>query len=334
MERDMHLARVQGWRHWHRTDVPIRLGVSSCLLGQEVRFDGGHSRDRWVTDVLGTLAQWVPVCPEMGIGMGSPRPTIRLALQDEGLRLIAPSTGADYTEAMTEYATTRLAQIDTPALDGYVLKKNSPTCGMERLPIYKGAMKVSKDGVGVYARVMAETYPDLPMEEDGRLNDPRLREAFIERVFCRNRWRAVVASGLTRQKLVEFHTSHKLLLRAHDELSYQRLGTLVGSAGTMPDAELFDQYGREYLHCIAQKASVKRHVNVMQHVMGYFKKVLSSEDKQHLNETIEDYRQGLVPLVVPLTLLRFNAEQHRETYLLTQIYFDPYPKEWMLRNFT
>ena len=335
----------QGWETWYDAGTPLRMGVSSCLLGENVRYDGGHCRDRFVVDTLGSMVQWVSVCPEMGIGMPTPRPTIRLEQDGDQQLLVAPSTGEEHTAAMLGFAHSKMDAIDVPNLDGYVVKKNSPSCGLERLPIYqhlankKEAQKISRDGVGVFTRELLQRYPHLPVEEDGRLNDPRLREGFIAQIFARNRLRALFCSGPDgvlpgRKELVAFHTAHKLSLRAHDEGSYQEMGRIVAGLGQAPDAEVFAAYKECFLGGIARPASVKRHCNVLQHVMGYFKELLASAEKHHLLSTIEDYRQGHVPLVVPLSLLRFNAQQHGVAYLLGQVYFDPYPKQWMLRNFT
>ena len=352
-EQGRQAPELRGWSAWYDPQMPLRLGVSSCLLGESVRYDGGHCRDRFVVDTLGSMVDWVSVCPEMGIGMPAPRPTIRLEQEGAGLRLVAPSTGSDHTEAMAKYAQSKMTAIDVPNLDGYVVKKNSPSCGLERLPIYKNGKKAGREGVGMFTQALLQRYPDLPVEEDGRINDARLRESFIGRIFGRNRWRGflkkggrnIAESGGTgskepngkapdRKSLVDFHTAHKLLIRAHDENTYQELGRLVASFGQQPDAQIFERYGELFLHGISKRVSVKRHCNVLQHVMGYFKDRLSPADKQHLLSSIEDYRVGHVPLVVPLSLLRFNAEQHQIEYLLGQIYFDPYPKQWMLRNFT
>lgn len=321
-----------GWSHWHDESIPVRLGVSSCLLGEMVRYDGGHCRDKFVTEMLGPLVRWESICPEMGIGMGTPRPTIRLSEDGGQIRLVESRNGIDHTDAMKVYSRRKLEQVNPDQLDGYIFKKNSPTCGLHRIAVYKGEMKAHKKGTGIFAQIVRDQFPDLPVEEEGRLNDARLREGFVEQIFCRNRWRRMVASGLTRGKLVDFHTAHKLQLRAHNEASYRRLGTLVGGAGTRPDQELFDAYGDEFLRCISKPASVGRHVNVMHHVMGYFKGVLPSMVKQLILGTIEEYRAGQLPIVVPLTLLSHNAQQHQIEYLLGQVYFDPYPKEWMLRN--
>ena len=321
-----------GWRAWHDESEPLRLGVSSCLLGSLVRFDGGHTRDRFVTDMLGPWVEWVSVCPEVEVGMGIPRPTIRLEQRPEGERLIAPSTGEDFTDRMNEYSAGRVQELGDIGLDGYVLKKASPSCGMERLPVYKNGMRASRRGVGLFAASLMERYPNLPVEEEGRLNDPLLRENFIERVLCRNRWRLAVKRGLTRRRLIEFHTAHKLLIRAHNESGYRRLGTLVGNSGSTPDSELFASYEEEFQAALKTKPTLKKHTNVLQHAMGYLKKVLDSDEKRELLTEIDDYRKGLLPLIVPLTLLRFNVNRHSVDYLLGQLYFDPHPKELMLRN--
>jgi uncharacterized protein YbgA (DUF1722 family)/uncharacterized protein YbbK (DUF523 family) len=322
------------WRHWHAEDEPIRLGVSSCLMGETVRFDGGHARDRFTTDVLGRWVEFVPVCPEVEAGMGTPRPTIRL-VEDESdgpVRLVAPSTGEDFTRPMKDLAAARIAALQELDLDGYVLKRNSPSCGLERIKVYLNGMPSRRNAAGLFAAELIERWPALPLEEDGRLNDARLRENFIERIFARNRWRTLVRGGLSRKRLVEFHTAHKLLLRAHNEAAYQRLGRLVGSAGTVPDAELFRAYELEFQGALRTKANRKRHTNVMQHAMGYFKGHLSGREKAALLASIEDYRLGLLPLVVPLSLLRYEIQRHEVSYLAGQLYFDPNPKELMLRN--
>ncbi|MEZ6020282.1 MAG: DUF523 and DUF1722 domain-containing protein [Planctomycetota bacterium] len=327
-------CRVRGWQAWAHPEVPIRLGVSACLLGDEVRYDGQHARDSFVHDVLGSQAEWHRVCPEMELGMGTPRPTIRLEQRPDGVHLIAPSSGADHTAAMQSFAAERIERLGIADLDGYVVKKNSPSCGLARLPIWKDGQKTSKDGVGFFTRALQQADPLLPIEEEGRLHDPVLREAFIDRIFCRNRWHVFLAGGPTRNKLVEFHTSHKMLLRAHDEAGYQLLGNLVGQAGRMADEQLFARYGAEFLVCVARRASRRRHCNVLHHAMGYFKRQLASGDKQLLLEAIEDFRAGHVALTVPLALIRFNIEQLGVEYLAGQVYFDPYPKQWMLRNHT
>lgn len=325
-------VELGSWKNWHADEMPLRLGVSSCLLGEMVRFDGGHARDRFVTDILGQWFEWVPVCPEVEIGMSTPRPTIRLVEESDGLHLVAPSTGEDFTARMQSYAQQRVEELRKLDLDGYVLKKSSPSCGLERIKVYKQEMPLRRDERGMFVTRLVQDWPALPIEEDGRLNDPRLRENFIERVFSRNRWRVLVSRGLSRRSLVEFHTAHKLLIRAHDELAYNRMGRLVGSAGSIDDQTLFANYELEFQRALTSKATVKQHVNVLQHAMGYLKTLLDPVEKREILAAIEDYRSGLLPLVVPLTLLRYNIRRHRVDYLAGQIYFDPHPRELMLRN--
>jgi len=274
----------------------------------------------------------VPVCPEVEIGMGTPRPSIRLVEEDGGIRLVAPSTAEDFTDRMLAYAEAKVAALQEHDLDGYILKKGSPSCGLERIKTYRNGMPARSRQAGMFAEVLMDRWPALPLEEDGRLNDPGLRDNFIERVFCRNRWRTLVGRGLNRRRLIEFHTAHKLLVRAHNEAAYRRLGTLVGNAGKIPDEELFEAYEAEFQRALQHKATVKKHVNVLQHALGYLKDKLGSVEKRELLSAIEDYRQGLLPLVVPLTLLRYNVRRYEIDYLAGQLYFDPHPKELMLRN--
>lgn len=320
------------WNDWHEERQRLRLGVSTCLLGETVRFDSGHARDRFVTDTLGQWFEFVPVCPEVEVGMGIPRPTIRLIDEGQGMQLVAPSTGEDFTERMARYAEAKVAELMKLDLDGYILKKNSPSCGLERIRVYRNGMPVRRNEKGMFAAELAHRWPALPLEEEGRLNDPGLRENFIERVFSRNRWRSLVGRGLTRRSLVEFHTAHKLLIRAHNETAYRRLGRLVGSAGTMDDQELFAEYEVEFQGALRTKATVKKHVNVLQHALGYLKTIVDSAGKREILASIEDFRLGLLPLIVPLTLLRYHVRLHEIEYLAGQLYFDPHPKELMLRN--
>lgn len=325
-------ADTPAWKVWHDPEEPVRVGISACLLGQKVRYDGGHKRDAYLTEVLGSWVTWVPVCPEVGIGLGIPRPTIRLEGTPEAPRLRDPKRGLDLTETMTGYAERCVAELASEDLDGYVLKKGSPTCGMERVRVWGDAGRPDRRGVGTFARVLMESWPLLPVEEEGRLNDPVLRENFIQRIFSRHRWRTVVRRGLTRGRLVEFHTAHKLVLRAHNEAGYQRLGRLVASAGRVPDRELFQSYAEEFHATLRSRATTKRHANVLYHAVGYLKRALDPAARRELVELVEDYRNGLVPLVVPITLLRHHAHRQRIDYLLGQLYLEPHPKELMLRN--
>jgi uncharacterized protein YbgA (DUF1722 family)/uncharacterized protein YbbK (DUF523 family) len=326
-------ASEPAWRQWHDDDEPIRLGISSCLLGEKVRYDGGHKHDRYLTGVLGARVRWQPVCPELDIGLGVPRPTIRLEHTPSPTpRLVMPSTGEDLSARMTRYADARIGELQQLDLDGYVLKKGSPSCGMERVRVFGSGGAPARNGVGMFARILMERWPGLPVEEEGRLNDPELRERFIEHVFCRHRWRTLARRGLSRQRLVAFHTAHKLLLRAHNEAGYRRLGRIVAAAGTVSDGALFQSYEHELNQTLRCKATSKRHVNVLHHALGYLKRVLDRFEKQEMVQLIEDYRNHLVPLIVPVTLLRHHVLKHRIGYLMGQLYLEPHPKELMLRN--
>ena len=320
------------WKHWHSDTEPLSLGVSRCLLGDPVRYDGGHARDRYVSDQLSRWFRLVPVSPEVEVGMPTPRPTIRLADEGEGIRLVDPRSGDDHTEAMETYTKVRVDALQAEGLDGFVLKRGSPSCGLERIKVYKNDMPARRDASGVFAHGLKAAWPELPLEEEGRLNDPLLRERFIERAFCRNRWRTLVARGLTRRALIEFHAAHKFLLLAHDEPGYRRLGQLTGSAGQMDDEDLFAAYAVELQRTLAIPASSARHVNVLQHALGHLKRALSSSEKREVLTCLGDYRAGILPLIVPLTLMRYLIQLHEVDYLQGQLYFDPHPKELMLRN--
>jgi uncharacterized protein YbgA (DUF1722 family)/uncharacterized protein YbbK (DUF523 family) len=320
------------WTAWHDEEAPIRVGVSSCLLGAKVRYDGGHKRDRYLTDVIGDWVQWVPVCPEVEVGMPTPRPTIRLEGSEEVVRLVEPKSREDWTERMEQWSDGRIDGLMEAQLDGYVLKRASPSCGMERVKVWSGAGMPAKSGVGVFARVLMDRWPNLPVEEEGRLNDPVLRENFIVRIFCRHRWRRLLRDGGRRADLVAYHTAHKMLLQSHTEAGYRRLGRLVASLGTRPDEEVLREYEDELFSTLRNRATIKRHTNVLQHAAGYLKRVLDPASKAELRALIEDYRQGFVPLVVPITLLRHHVHRHGIDYMAGQLYLEPHPKELMLRN--
>jgi uncharacterized protein YbgA (DUF1722 family)/uncharacterized protein YbbK (DUF523 family) len=310
----------------------IRVGISSCLLGNEVRFDGGHKHDRYLTDTLGRFFQWVPVCPEVEMGLGTPRETLHLIGDPAAPRIVFARTGADQTHAMQAWAGRRLDDLARQDLCGYILKSKSPSCGMERVRVYGPAGSPAKNGVGIFARALMDRFPLLPVEEEGRLHDPALRENFIERVFCYRRWRALVAGGLTRGKLVAFHTAHKLLLMAHSPKQYAELGRLVANAKGRSPRALESEYGRVFMDALRVHATPKKQANVLQHMLGYLKKDLTPEDKAELLQVIADYHQGWVPLIVPLTLLAHHLKRIGVPYVLDQVYLHPHPKELMLRN--
>lgn len=313
-------------------DEPIRIGVSSCLLGNEVRFDGGHKRNRFLLQDLGPYVDFVAVCPEVELGMGIPRPTLRLErTQDGGTRMIERGSGTDHTSAMRRWSERRVRQIERLELCGYVLKKDSPSCGMTRVKVYE-THNARRDGVGIFAESLRRRMPELPVEEEGRLNDPRLRENFIERVFAYRRLKSLFSGRWGVGSLVAFHTAHKLQLLAHSPEAYRSLGRLVAEGKKLPRAELRDEYRRGFMQALSKLATPGRNTNVLQHMAGYVRKQLDAESRTELGELIEEYRQGLVPLVVPLTLLRHHVRRLEVEYLADQVYLEPHPKELMLRN--
>jgi uncharacterized protein YbgA (DUF1722 family)/uncharacterized protein YbbK (DUF523 family) len=297
-----------------------------------VRYDGGHKRDRYLTDTLGTFFEWVPVCPEVEMGLGTPRETLRLVGDPAAPRLVFAKTGTDQTDGMQAWANERLERLAETDLSGYILKSDSPSCGMERVRVYGAAGMPQRTGVGIFARALMERLPLLPVEEEGRLHDLPLRENFVERVFCYRRWRDLVAGGLTRGRLVAFHAAHKLLLLAHSPKHYAELGRLVAEAKAHTPHELESRYGTRFMTTLGLKATPKKHANVLHHILGYLKRDLDGPDKAELVAVIEEYRLGLVPLVVPLTLFRHHLARISVPYIQEQVYLNPHPKELMLRN--
>ncbi|MDQ6735872.1 MAG: DUF523 and DUF1722 domain-containing protein [Nitrospirota bacterium] len=314
------------------TSVPLRLGISRCLLGDEVRFDGGHKRDTFLTDVFGRYVEWVPVCPEVEAGLGTPREAMRLIGDPQRPRLVTIKSGKDHTEALEMMTADRIDGLKEMDLSGYIFKKDSPSCGVERVRIYNEHGMPGRKGVGVFARAFIERFPMIPVEEEGRLCDPPLRENFIERVFCYRRYQDLLSSGVTRQAVVRFHTIHKYLLLAHSQQQYQALGRLVGQAEQHPPKALALRYGELFMKALAVKATVHKHVNVLQHMLGHFKERLDSQEKSELLGVIDDYHRGLTPLIVPLTLIKHYVQIFDVGYMRDQVYLNPHPKELMLRN--
>jgi len=310
----------------------IRLGVSSCLLGEKVRFDGGHKLDHFLTDTLGRFVEYVPVCPEVEVGLPTPRETLRLVGEPEAPRLVFTKSGEDITERMTAWARERVVALEKEDLSGFIFKSKSPSSGMERVKLYDRNGVPNKQGVGLFARAFMEHFPLLPVEEDGRLHDPRLRENFIEIIFTLKRWRVTLAEGMTRGGLVNFHTRHKLLLLSHSTEIYRQMGKLVARAKEMEEQVLFDQYLLLLMKGLRLKTTVAKHVNVLQHVLGYFKQQLSADEKQEILNIIGNYRAQQIPLVVPVTLLNHFVRKYDQAYLKQQIYLNPHPLELQLRN--
>jgi uncharacterized protein YbgA (DUF1722 family)/uncharacterized protein YbbK (DUF523 family) len=310
----------------------IRIGISACLLGDEVRYDGGHKRDTFLATVMGPLVEWVKVCPEVETGMGTPREAMRLVDAGGRIRMLTVKTGVDHTDTMTAYARRRVDALAAENLSGYVLKKDSPSCGMTRVKLFRGAGAPARTGVGLFARALLDRYPHLPVEEEGRLSDSRLRENFVERVFAYRRLRDLFDGRWTIGDLVRFHTAHKLVLMAHSPTAYARLGRLVAQAKGTPRATFRDGYTAGFMLALTVIATPQRHTNVLQHMVGYFKRTLDAASRDELLASIEDYRKGLLPLIVPITLIRHHVRQHQVAYLAEQVYLEPHPKELMLRN--
>lgn len=311
---------------------PPRIGISACLLGEEVRFDGGHKRDPFLTDTLAPYVVWVQVCPEVEVGMGTPRETLRLVREGEtGVRMVTTRSGIDHTASMQRWSRMRVEELARENLSGYVLKKDSPSCGMERVKVYGGAVS-QRNGRGLFADALLVRFPHLPVEEEGRLSDPRLRENFIERVFAYQRLRTFFGGRWTTGGLVAFHTAHKMSLLSHSTVAYNEIGRLVASAAKLPRATVREDYESGFMGTMACLATTRRHTNVLMHMAGHLKTLLDADSKHELLACIDEYRKGLVPLVVPLTLIRHYVRVHKLAYLAGQTYLEPHPRELMLRN--
>ncbi|MGB5305626.1 MAG: DUF523 and DUF1722 domain-containing protein [Gammaproteobacteria bacterium] len=312
--------------------LPLRIGISSCLLGNQVRFDSGHKHSAYITQTLGEYFEFVPFCPEVAIGLGIPRPPVRLVNADGSIRVRGVRDPAqDVTDALAEYGRTV-----APALgdvSGYLFKKGSPSCGMERVKVYDAETGHPVGSAsGLYAHTIMQALPELPVEEEGRLMDARLRENFVERVFIYHRWHCYCAHGMTAAALVDFHTRHKFSLLAHDEPAYRELGRLVAGAGKRDIDTVAGEYIRLLMRALRKIATPKQHTNVLMHIMGFFKDHLDGDDKAELLDLIEAYRREQVPLIVPMTLIQHHLRCHPDDYLAAQYYINPHPRELMLRN--
>jgi len=309
----------------------IRIGVSSCLLGEHVRYDGGHKHDRYITDTLGRFFTFVPVCPEVECGMPVPREAMRLEGDPASPRLMTRQSRIDKTGQMLDFCERKVVELEEEQLCGFIFKKDSPSSGLYRVKVYNDGM-ATRSGSGLFAAAVARHFPLLPLEEEGRLNDPCIRENFIERVFCFHRWREFLAGKPDLGGLVEFHTRHKLLFMAHSPAMYRETGALLARGKGMERGKLLLRYEELMMSGLARHATVSKNTNVLQHIMGYFKKELSVAEKSELLEVIGRYHDRLVPLVVPLTLLKHYVAKYDKTYLKGQIYLEPHPAELMLRN--
>jgi uncharacterized protein YbgA (DUF1722 family)/uncharacterized protein YbbK (DUF523 family) len=310
----------------------IKLGVSACLLGQNVRYNGGHSRDPFITDTLSEYVEFFPVCPEVECGLPVPREAMRLVGDPECPRLITSNTKQDHTERMLKWCSQRVRELAELNLYGFIFKKGSPSSGMERVKVYSDQGMPSNRGIGMFARAFMEHFPLLPVEEDGRLHDPKLRENFIEAIFVLKRLREALAPRPTRRAFVEFHSRHKLLLMSHSPQHMRQMGKLIAEIKRQSLDDFLPQYERLLMDALRLKTTRRKNTDVLFHVMGFFKRQIASDEKRELVETIENYRKGHVPLVVPVTLLSHYVRKYDEPYLKEQFFLHPHPLELQLRN--
>ncbi|HPG40479.1 MAG TPA: DUF523 and DUF1722 domain-containing protein [bacterium] len=309
----------------------LKLGISSCLLGESVRYDGGHKLDKYLRDILGQFVEWAPVCPEVECGLSTPREAMHLIGDVDSPRLVTVKSGVDLTEQMLKWAEEKLAFLEKEELCGFIFKTKSPSSGMRDVRIYNDKGMVVNKGVGLWAKAFMKHFPWLPVEDEGRLNDAALRENFIERIFVMHRWRQL-GKNQTVGGLVNFHTEYKLLLMAHSPAKLRALGKLVSNPDNLAVDELFRDYFSLLMPILQLIATPQKHVNVLQHIMGYFKKQLSADEKQELLDIINSYYNNQVPLIVPVVLLQHYTRKYNDSYLKKQIYLNPHPKELMLRN--
>jgi len=310
----------------------IKLGISTCLLGENVRYDGGHKLDRFLTETLGQYVKYVPVCPEVECGLPVPRESMHLEGTPEHPGVVTSRTHNDKTEQMVTWANERVVELEKENLCGFVFKSNSPSSGMERVRIINDKGMPEKKGVGIFPKIFMEHFPLIPVEEEGRLHDPKLRENFIERVFAMKLWRELLSKKWSLGPLVDFHSRNKLLILSHSPKHYQIMGKLVADGKSMAITELYKGYEVLLMEALKLKTTVKKNSNVLQHMMGYFKKHLSSDEKQEILEIIQQYQEGYVPLIVPITLMNHYIRKYKQPYLSMQTYLNPHPMALRLRN--
>jgi uncharacterized protein YbgA (DUF1722 family)/uncharacterized protein YbbK (DUF523 family) len=310
----------------------IKLGISACLLGQNVRYDGGHSRDPFITETLAEYIDFIPVCPEIEYGFPVPRETLKLVGDPKSPRLMTTYTKKDHTDAMRQWAARKLKELEKLDLWGFIFKSKSPSSGMERVKVYNEKGVPVSLGVGVFAAAFMEHFPLLPVEDEGRLHDPALRENFIESVFTLKRWRDVLNGNPKSKDLIEFHARHKLLFMAHSQNNLRSMGELIAEIKNYELKPFRTQYQELLVKILKVKPTVSKHVNALMQAFGYFKKLITPDEKQEILETIESFKAGAVPLIVPVTLLNHYIRQYDRAYLKDQYYFNPHPIELLLRN--
>lgn len=318
--------------HSSEQAIKPKLGVSACLMGVEVRFNGGHKESHLLTRALNEYFDFVPACPEVAIGLGIPREAIRLVGDTDHPRAVGTVHHAmDVTEQLADYGEQMATELSD--ICGYIFMQKSPSCGLERVKVYRdNGVPFETGGRGIYAQAFCARHPDLPVEEDGRLNDPVLRENFITRVFAYAAWQTLLKSGITRRSLTEFHARYKYQLMANDPVQYKSLGNLLGTMGRNDPTEIAPRYFSQLMSALKKPATRRTHTNVLQHLCGYLRQTLSASDKKEIQGVINQYHQGIVPLVVPLTLLKHHFRRHPDPYIALQVYLQPHPENLSLRN--
>lgn len=314
------------------TTVKPKLGISACLLGAEVRYNGGHKESHLCTRALNEYFEFVPLCPEVAIGMGIPREPIRLVGDPDAPQAVGTvNRDLNVTDALAGYGARMAAEVDD--ICGYIFMQKSPSCGLERVKVYRdNGAPFDAGGRGIYARAFCEQHPNLPVEEDGRLNDAVLRENFITRVFAYAAWQELLRAGVSRRSLTEFHSRYKYQLMANNPVQYKVLGNLLGSMGRSDPNEVAPRYFSQLMAALKKCATRRTHTNVLQHLSGYLKQTITADDKREIQEVIGQYHQGIVPLIVPLTLLKHHFRQHPDPYVALQVYMQPHPENLSLRN--
>ena len=310
----------------------IKIGISSCLLGEKVRYDGGHRLDRYITDTLGHYFEWFPVCPEVEYGLPVPRESMHLIGDTASPRLVTVRTGVDHTEGMKKWAEDKLRQLEKEDLCGFIFKSKSPSSGIGGIKVYTSSGMPNNKGTGIFGGAFMHYFPLIPVIDDGRLHNPNLRENFIEQVLIYKRWNTFIKNGLKIKDLIVFHTNLKLLIFSHSPKHYSTLGKLVAQAKKYQPDVLYSEYIRILMEGLRLPATIKKNTNVLLHIAGYFKKQLSSEDKRELLEVIDQYHKGYIPLIVPIVLINHYVRKFDESYLKMQFYLNPHPVELMLRN--
>lgn len=309
----------------------LKLAISACLLGQEVRFNAGHKQSALCSQVLARYFDFLPLCPEMAIGLGAPREAIRLVGDPAAPRAVGSvHRELEVSEALIGYAEGVAARLD--GVSGLIVMQKSPSCGMERVKVYQDDGRPAEKGQGLFTATLARLHPELPIEEDGRLTDPVLRDNFVARVYAYGEWQALLRAGLTRKAIIDFHARHKYLLMAHNPLQYRELGRLLAGIGNYAPGEFGPRYFAALMAALRKCATRGTHANVLQHLAGYLRRALPGEERQAIQQLIEQYRRGSLPLVVPLTMLKYHFRHHPDRYVALQAYLQPHPEELGLRN--